>query len=85
MTATEIRNLAGRLSNASWCRYWLNVGERNHGVLMAIQCRGADGSPEPIRDIERIGFKEDNLASSSCFYIIARTNDDGTPYIPKLF
>lgn len=80
MTATEIQNIARRLSNSSWCRYWLNYTDSEHPIL-AIQCRNGYGVPQPIRDAEKHGLKQ----QLDFLYTAPRTNEDGTPYVSKLF
>lgn len=80
MTAHELQRIATRLANQSWCRYWLNCGDRHESVTMAIQCRDFSG-PVEIRELENLGFRK----LHSNIYIIPRTNEDGTPFVPNLF
>ena len=83
MTATKIQDIARRLSNQSWCRYWLNLNDSHDNVVMAIQCRDANGLPVPIHDINSAG--ETFTETFKHVYNVARTNDDGTPYVSALF
>jgi hypothetical protein len=81
MTATEIQNIARRLSNQTWCRYWLNLQNTHKPVVMAIQCRDENGHPEPVGELESLGFN----AATGFLYTIKRTNEDGTEFESKLF
>lgn len=81
MTATGLQNIARRVSNQSWCRYWLNYGDKHKPVTMAIQCRDANGKPEAVPDLLKLGFTE----HFGRFYTITRTNEDGSEFESKLF
>lgn len=81
MTATELQNIARRLGNATWCRYWLNFYNSHAPVTMAIQCRNIGGRPEPVPDLVHLGFEP----LADFMYTIKRTNEDGTDYESKLF
>ena len=84
MTATELQNIARRLSNSTWCRHWLNLFDQPTHVKLGIQCRDENGNPKPIADAERHGLTL--CGSVSPFlYTADRTNEDGTPYESKLF
>jgi hypothetical protein len=80
MTANELQRIVTRLANQSWCRYWLNYGDRHKDVEMAIQCLDGDQAIK-IRDLEMMGFKRCSMG----VYTIPRTNDDGTPFVSSLF
>lgn len=87
VTAHELQRIASRLSNQCWCRHWLNYGDRRTGVIMAIQCVDILDSgrftPARVNGIEELGF---TLADDErLLYTIPRTNEDGTPYVSKLF
>lgn len=74
MTADEIQNIARRLGNQTWCRYWLNFLDSHTNVTMAIQCRSSSGKPEPVPELVKLGF----AAATNFLYTIKRTNADGT-------
>lgn len=80
MTAGELQRIALHLSNQGWCRHWLNYGDRHENVQMAIQVLDSEKAV-PIPELNKLGFKQypENL------YTIERTNDDGTPFVSKLF
>ena len=84
MTANELQNIVRRLANNCWTRYWLmwqtNLGQP---AKMAISCIDESGKPEPVNGIEERGFKRVDRRGY-IFYVIDRTNDDGTPYISNL-
>jgi hypothetical protein len=80
MTASELQRIVLRLANQSWCRYWLNYGDRRETVEMAIQSTDTDGGIR-IPELEQRGFEY----KGNGLYLIPRTNDDGTPYVSKLF
>lgn len=80
MTATQLQDMARKLANSSWCRYWLNWSG-SHNPIMAIQCIGGDGKPERISDAASYGLTEHD----DCIYTAPRTNEDGTPYESQLF
>lgn len=87
MTATELQRIANRLSNQSWCRYWMNFFDRKTDVLMAIQIlENVSGTPQPVpcTDLLRLGFCE-WAEYPDHIYFIARTNEDGTPYVSEVF
>lgn len=81
MTADELQSIARRLSNSSWCRYWLNWSDRTSPVTMAIQCHDASGVPQRVPDAISHGLEE----REDFVYTATRTNDDGTIYESKLF
>lgn len=85
MTVTEIQDIVRRLSNQTWCRYWLNFHGSRHPVWMAIQCRDESGKPEPVADLLKIGFVEQQPVNCPHLYFIKRTSDDGTDYVSELF
>ena len=80
MTADEMQSIVRRLANSSWCRYWINWSDSNH-PLMAVQCRNAQGVPEPIRDAAEHGLTE----RDDFVYTAQRTKLDGSFYESKLF
>ena len=87
MTANELQRLVVRLSNSCWVRHWLCQGRTGQPAEMWVQVldKDLDGAflPQrlPHKQMEQLGF-----AWHDChgFYIIPRTNDDGTPYIVQL-
>ena len=81
MTANELQRFARHLSNQVWTRHWLNYGDRHQNVRMAIQCIDAAGAPVQIRELPGKGFTEEPRH----MYTVARTNDDGSPFISQLF
>ena len=91
MTIQELQRIVVRLSNSGWVRWWSNFDCRETNVRMAIQVldhAGAGGLvPVPVRELEAIGFKEFDEAKCGARYLytIERTNEDGTPFVSKLF
>lgn len=89
MSATELQNIARRLSNSCWCRHWLDWQERRPNPMMGIQCLDATPyrcgefrwNPIRVRDLVVHGFTEMIDPVYGVFYTIARTNEDGTPYV----
>ena len=84
MTATELQNIVRVLANQGWTRYWL-MWETNPGqpAKMAISCIDGLGRYEVIPEAESKGFRrvwQRNLL----FYVIDRTNEDGSPFISSL-
>lgn len=80
MTATELQRIASRLANQSWCRYWLNYGDRRDNILMAIQCIES-GKSVKVYDLPKKGF----TCLPGNVYTIPRTNEDGSPFVAELF
>lgn len=87
MTATKLQSIALRLSNQTFCRHWLNWTDRHENVLMAIQCRDYEGKVEEVKALLSEGFNLWETTDPQCLWIytIPRTNDDGTPFVSKLF
>lgn len=81
MTATQLQQIATRLANNGWCRYWLDWRELNP-PLMAISCIDENGNPQRIADAESHGLLIEDPVR--LIYTVPRTNDDGKPYIPLL-
>ena len=81
MTANDLQRIAVRLSNQSWCRHWLNYGDRHTDVQMAIQCRDSYGNPTEIKCLLELNFVE----QPDHIYVINRTEEDGSPFVSKIF
>lgn len=80
MTANELQNIVISLSNQCFVRYWLNFeGDHSTGqVKMAICC--SDGNQTlKVEDLQKNGF-EPLWRGNRLYYVIARTNEDNTPY-----
>ena len=86
MTAAELKNIADVLGNSCWCRHWLHW---NYPVQqprqMALNCREADGSEHRIYtgDMLQAGFRKE-VVKGATYWVIERTNEDGSPYIAEL-
>ena len=91
MTIQELHRIVIRLSNSCWVRWWSNFDCRETNVRMAIQVLDHAGGFKVeavrVKDLEALGFQEidDNKTGVKWLYSIARTNEDGTPYVSKLF
>lgn len=75
MTLQKLQNIVCKLANDSWCRYWVNWTNSEHGPVMAIQCRDDEGESKPITDAKAHGFEE----NEDFVYTILRTYDAGLP------
>ena len=84
MTATELQRIVVNLSNNVFVRYWLNFNRAGGFIQlqMAICCRDDEHSLE-IPELENLGFKQLRRAGR-IYYVIYRTNEDGTPYYSAL-
>lgn len=79
MTASEMRNRAGFLSNCCWCRHWLHLHSSDDGEhVMAIQCRDSDGKP-----IEILGLKSDGFIQDKDFIYLIKRRDIKEPDLKK--
>ena len=83
MTADEVQSVARRLSNQTWCRYWLNLHNSREPVTVAIQCRDENGNPEAIPDLEKLAMTISPM--SPFMYVATRTNADGSNYVSEIF
>lgn len=85
MRIDELTSIARRLGNQAWVRWWTNFGDRHDNVVMAIQVLdsvpGGGISPIEVRDLHQLGFE----MHGDFIYIIPRTNEDGTPFVSRLF
>jgi hypothetical protein len=80
MTIDELQRFALRLANAGWTRYWMHYNYPCRDPwLMAIEVIDHHGLPAHIPDLEGLGFSHEFGR-----YVIARTNDDGTPFESNL-
>lgn len=87
MTADELQRLARMLGNSTWCRYWMHYNyPQAEPWEMALSCvefqmqRNARISlPCPVDGLKERGFRTE-LVDGLIYYIIARTNEDGTPF-----
>lgn len=58
MKVEELQNIAIRLANDNFCRYWTNVEGSDGLTYMWIQIRDFDGKPLEVEGMERLGFEE---------------------------
>ncbi len=81
MTIDQLRSYAESISNVHWTRYWLhwNYPQRTPWN-MAISARTFSGGSAPI-DVEMLekGFVK-VLEEDLVFWVIRRTNEDGSYY-----
>lgn len=90
MTADELQRLVRLIGNAGWCRHWLHYNyPQTEPWEMAISCvaiRMSDSGgrrlsdPVVLKDLEVRGFRPEVSTDGLIIYVIARTNEDGTPF-----
>lgn len=93
MTADELQRLVRLIGNAGWCRHWLHYNyPQTEPWEMAISCvaiRMSDSGgrrlsdPVVLKDLEVRGFRPEVSTDGLIIYVIARTNEDGTPFRSK--
>lgn len=83
MTGDEMRDLASRLSNVTWCRHWVLWGYPQMPARMALSLkdsRGRDDDDERvIKELSRRGFVRME-SRGAVYWVIERTNEEGSPY-----
>ena len=80
MTATEIQNIARRLANSCWVRYWLHYNYPQESPwLMAISIMGAKEIGDINIELTRLSF-EYMAGDGFPLWVIPRTNEDGAPF-----
>lgn len=87
MTLDALRALALSLGNQKWCRYWIWWSYPcTDPWEMAISCvefrtddHGTRARSVEIPDLLKEGFREERR-DKLIFYVVARTNEDGTPF-----
>lgn len=84
MTATEIQDLARRLSNWSYIRHWLHLNyPQQEPWLMGIKSNPACDlqSPTIAREMQKMGGEWD---ARDLMWVFRRTDDKGQPYTSRL-
>lgn len=83
MTASELIEFCRRLSNMVWCRYWLLWGYPQMPARMAISLKDHDGRDivegNLTKELTDRGFVE-SRGRGSVYWVIERTNPDGSPF-----
>lgn len=87
MTLEKLQDLARLLGNSTWCRWWAwwSYPSREPWEI-ALSCieiidegRGPRARAVPLPDLLAQGFREERRGRA-LYYVIARTNEDGTPF-----
>lgn len=89
MTATRLQTIVRMLSNSHWCRYWLNWNVCDWRT-MAISCmeardgrHGIEWVPVLVPELLKRGFRQEQRDGMT-YYLIERTNEDGSPFAGDL-
>jgi hypothetical protein len=78
MTIDELRDIATRLANGAYVRYYTHFNNPCRSPwVMALQARDEDGRVVRVLPLDAIGFRWDEAER---LHLIDRTNEDGTPY-----
>ena len=87
MTIDSFRSIVRNLSNSTWCRHWINWNHPVNPREMAISCvefrdkgHGLFWRAVLVPDLLKEGFREERREDGLVYYIIGRTNDNGTPF-----
>ena len=90
MTLKELRRIVSTLSNATFCRYWINWFDAAAGsgwpALMALCAINHDGSPLKLyeREMTGEGFVKRTDPDGLEFWFVKRVDEHGNAWVRRI-